>query len=149
MKVSLLENRLNQAANLTKVTQWWGEHWGLRNWFCVVFDFLFLGGGMNKFAKKVWKMKIIHTKKRKLLLVIWVRGVFFGGKQMISIWVYRYILDWTCFNQRIDDVKSFLLLFSNMFILFTGPGISFSGREKSVREISEWGVYPAIFPRKK
>ena len=30
-------------------------------------------------------MKIIYTKKSKLLLVIWVRGVFFGGKQMISI----------------------------------------------------------------
>ena len=41
---------------------------------------------MNKLLhKKVWKMKIIYTKKSKLLLVIWVRGVFLGGKQMISI----------------------------------------------------------------
>lgn len=145
MKVSLLENRLNQAANLTKVHL---MGWALRIEeliLCCVW-LLFFGGGMNKFAKKVWKMKMIHTKKSKLLLVIWVRGVFFGGKQMISIWVYRYILDWTCFNQRIDDVKSFFTFVFKHVHPFYGSRHIFFRKGKVCKGNFGVGSLPRDFP---
>ena len=98
---------------------------------------------MNKFAKKVWKMKMIHTKKSKLLLVIWVRLFLGQASDINNIVIFRIGHDST---KQLMMWSLFLLLFFKHVHPFYGSRHIFFRKGNVCKGNFGVGSLPSDFP---